>query len=108
MAGGWTRDGAVQDQIDASVEDAVSRARSEMARGESLAECEECGAVYECPNCDISMTLHRRAGLVCCHYCGLKLPYTSECPVCHHTGMAETGKGTERVSVLRNELRKNT
>lgn len=43
MAGGWAKDGAVQDQIDASVEDAVKRARSEMARGESLTECEECG-----------------------------------------------------------------
>lgn len=43
MAGGWAKDGAVQDQIDASVEDAVKRARAEMARGESLAECEECG-----------------------------------------------------------------
>ena len=43
MAGGWAKDGAVQDQIDASVEDAVKRARSEMARGESLRECEECG-----------------------------------------------------------------
>lgn len=44
MAGGWAKDGAVQDQIDASVEDAVRRARSELARGRSLAECEECGA----------------------------------------------------------------
>ena len=43
MAGGWAKDGAVQDQIDASVEDAVKRARSEMACGESLAECEACG-----------------------------------------------------------------
>jgi phage/conjugal plasmid C-4 type zinc finger TraR family protein len=43
MAGGWAKDGAVQDQIDASVEDAVKRARSQIARGESLAECEECG-----------------------------------------------------------------
>jgi phage/conjugal plasmid C-4 type zinc finger TraR family protein len=44
MAGGWAKDGAVQDQIDASVEDAVNRARSQMARGESLTECEECDA----------------------------------------------------------------
>jgi len=43
MAGGWAKDGAVQDQIDASVEDAVNRARSQMAGGRSLAECEECG-----------------------------------------------------------------
>ncbi|OEY65262.1 DksA/TraR family C4-type zinc finger protein [Marinobacter sp. X15-166B] len=45
MAGGWTRDGAVQDQIDASVEDAVSLARSRLGVGESLAHCEECDAV---------------------------------------------------------------
>lgn len=43
MAGGWAKDGAVQDQIDASVEEAVKLARSRMARGESLAECEGCG-----------------------------------------------------------------
>lgn len=44
MAGGWTRDGAVQDQIDASVKDAVELARSRLPRGESLEHCEECGA----------------------------------------------------------------
>lgn len=42
MATGWAKDGAVQEQIDASVEDAVNRARSELARGESLLFCEEC------------------------------------------------------------------
>jgi spore germination cell wall hydrolase CwlJ-like protein len=36
VAGGWSRDGAVQDQIDASVEDAIARARGKLARGESL------------------------------------------------------------------------
>ena len=44
MAGGWTRDGAVQDQIDDTVSDAVKRARAEMAAGRESAEyCEECG-----------------------------------------------------------------
>ncbi len=42
MAGGWARDGAVQDQIDASVEDAVKNARSRLPSGESLRQCEEC------------------------------------------------------------------
>lgn len=36
MAGGWARDGAVQDQIDASVEDAVRLARSQLPQGDSL------------------------------------------------------------------------
>jgi phage/conjugal plasmid C-4 type zinc finger TraR family protein len=43
MATGWARDGAVQEQIDASVEDAVERARSRLPKGESLTHCEECG-----------------------------------------------------------------
>ena len=42
MATGWARDGAVQEQIDASVEDAVERARSQLPSGESLSHCEEC------------------------------------------------------------------
>jgi phage/conjugal plasmid C-4 type zinc finger TraR family protein len=43
MATGWARDGAVQEQIDASVEDAVELARSRLPQGESLAHCEKCG-----------------------------------------------------------------
>ena len=44
MAGGWTRDGAVQDQIDDTVKDAVLRARSLTPAGESAEECDDCGA----------------------------------------------------------------
>jgi len=43
MAGGWTRDGAVQDQIDDSVKDAVQAARLRMPAGDSAEECEDCG-----------------------------------------------------------------
>ncbi|MEE2762198.1 MAG: DksA/TraR family C4-type zinc finger protein [Pseudomonadota bacterium] len=42
MAGGWSRDGAVQDQIDASVDDEVQRARSQLGNGESALYCDEC------------------------------------------------------------------
>jgi phage/conjugal plasmid C-4 type zinc finger TraR family protein len=43
MAGGFTKDGAVQDQIDATIEDAVNRARNRLPRGKSLTHCESCG-----------------------------------------------------------------
>lgn len=43
MAVGWAQDGAVQDQIDASVDDAVARARSGLPKGESLTHCDDCG-----------------------------------------------------------------
>ncbi len=44
MAGGWTRDGAVQEQIDASVEDAVKQVRSQLPKGAGLEYCEDCDA----------------------------------------------------------------
>lgn len=44
MAGGWTRDGAVQDQIDASINDEIEKARSRLPSGDSLTHCEECEA----------------------------------------------------------------
>ncbi len=43
MASGWARDGAVQDQIDSTVDDAVQRVRSRLPSGESLTHCQECG-----------------------------------------------------------------
>ncbi len=44
MATGWAKDGAVQDQIDASIDDAVKAARRHLPKGPSLTHCEECGA----------------------------------------------------------------
>ena len=49
MAGGWARDGAVQDQIDASVDDAVKRARASLPNGESAEQCIECGEAIPLP-----------------------------------------------------------
>lgn len=43
MAGGWFEDGAVQKQIDDTVEDAIAQARSHLKQGESAKFCEECG-----------------------------------------------------------------
>ncbi len=43
MASGWANDGAVQDQIDAMVDDAVARIKSQIRQGESALECQECG-----------------------------------------------------------------
>ncbi len=63
----------------------------------TLVECTACGSTYECPNCAISMTLHKGSRRVACHYCGLKLPYADRCPVCHAEALEESGKGTERI-----------
>ena len=73
MAGGWTRDGAVQDQIDASVGDAVKLARSRLPEGEGASHCDECDAVIPearrkaipgvrlCVSCQSAMEKKQRA-----------------------------------------------
>lgn len=43
MAGGWARDGAEHEQMDATVNDALERARRAIPRGESAEFCDECG-----------------------------------------------------------------
>jgi phage/conjugal plasmid C-4 type zinc finger TraR family protein len=43
MATGWAKEGAVQEQIDASVEDAVKRSRSRLPAGEGSTHCADCG-----------------------------------------------------------------
>jgi phage/conjugal plasmid C-4 type zinc finger TraR family protein len=72
MAGGWAKDGAVQDQIDASVEDAVARAKNNMYKGESAEYCVECEApiperrrvavpgVQLCLTCQVEMEKDKR------------------------------------------------
>jgi phage/conjugal plasmid C-4 type zinc finger TraR family protein len=44
MATGWAKEGAVQEQIDATVKDAISLAQSRLPQGPSLSHCAECGA----------------------------------------------------------------
>jgi len=43
MATGWAKEGAVQDQIDATVKDAIEQARSRLPQGPGLMHCAECG-----------------------------------------------------------------
>ncbi len=44
MASGWAKEGAVQEQIDSTVEDALKRARDQLPVGEGLTHCEDCDA----------------------------------------------------------------
>ena len=44
MANGWARDGAVQDQVDASVEEAIELVRSRLPEGEGATHCDDCSA----------------------------------------------------------------
>ena len=62
-------------------------------------QCPDCGYVAECPNCSVSLTFHRRAGILLCHICGHSAKAPSACPEpkCGKSGIRYSGLGTERV-----------
>ena len=59
--------------------------------------CRNCGDTAECPNCAVTLTVHRRAAQVRCHYCGYIAPLPETCPSCRGEFLEFTGVGTERV-----------
>lgn len=58
--------------------------------------CQECGYVYECPNCAISLTLHGKRNLVC-HYCDYAQLLTDQCTNCPDGEPTSIGLGTEQI-----------
>lgn len=60
-------------------------------------ECRDCGHVEECDNCSISLTFHKDADLLRCHYCGTTRRVPVVCPQCGGTDLDRVGLGTQRV-----------
>ncbi|MBC7741588.1 MAG: primosomal protein N' [Bdellovibrionaceae bacterium] len=58
--------------------------------------CPGCGFSIECPNCDISLTLHGNTHMVC-HYCDYHENFKTKCPDCKQSDMIVMGLGTEKV-----------
>lgn len=59
--------------------------------------CQDCGHVFRCPNCAVSLTHHRRKGRHFCHYCDYSIPAPSICPACEGSEIVLLGRGTERI-----------
>ncbi|WP_428769089.1 primosomal protein N' [Treponema sp. HNW] len=57
--------------------------------------CKTCGFDLKCKNCSTSLTYHKKAGVLRCHYCGLSVRPPSECPSCSSLDIEYTGFGTE-------------
>lgn len=60
-------------------------------------ECRTCGWTPRCPNCDVSLTLHKATGRMTCHYCGGTHAIPPRCPSCEGTDLSTIGYGTERI-----------
>jgi primosomal protein N' (replication factor Y) len=59
--------------------------------------CRQCAATLECPNCSVSLTVHKAAGRARCHYCNYSMPVPKVCAKCAAPYLEQLGFGTERV-----------
>lgn len=62
-----------------------------------MLECRTCGWTPRCKHCDVSLTLHKNAGKLACHYCGYSIPAPKICPNCEENNFASLGYGTEKI-----------
>lgn len=62
----------------------------------SFIMCRDCGYVDECPNCDISLTLHMDTKTMNCHYCGFEKSIPHTCPNCHSRSIRYYGTGIQK------------
>lgn len=62
----------------------------------SIVFCDSCGYHYECPNCDIALTLHQ-GNMMLCHYCGYQESLQEHCPSCKEGLPKPYGVGTEQI-----------
>ena len=61
--------------------------------------CNSCGLTAQCASCDISLTFHRAASVLKCHYCGHQEPMRPACPACGGK-LSTSGLGTEQLEQL--------
>lgn len=63
----------------------------------NVIECETCGYVNYCSNCDVVMTYHKAANEMKCHYCGQRASKPRTCPKCNSENLNERGVGVEQI-----------
>ena len=62
-----------------------------------MIECNTCGWVPKCKNCDVSLTYHKGLNQLTCHYCGYTYQLPRICPACEGTDLRNRGFGTEKI-----------
>ena len=62
-----------------------------------MIECNACGWVPKCKNCDVALTLHKTTNTLTCHYCGHTYAVPTQCPACECRDLHGRGYGTEKI-----------
>lgn len=94
--------GALSEDLQLSLEETLKKGKQAILfqnrRGFStFIQCQTCGEVVQCRNCDISMTYHRMSDLLRCHYCGYTRQIPQSCPACGSHEVRSLGTGTEKL-----------
>ena len=85
---------SIQQQLDAKKQTIILHNRRGYA---NVIECETCGYVTYCSNCDVVMTYHKSTNELKCHYCGHRAAKPSFCPSCHSENLNTRGVGVEQI-----------
>jgi len=62
-----------------------------------IVKCNECGYIWMCPNCGISLTYHKDENVLLCHHCNFKIYSFRVCPDCEGTSIKLLRAGTQRI-----------
>ncbi len=97
------RDEIFSDQLLAAIEETHSLGEQSIIllnrRGySSFILCRSCGESIKCPNCDITLTFHKRVNSLVCHYCNFRRRVPEKCPNCESQFLFYVGEGTEQLA----------
>lgn len=95
----------ISSKLDIEIKNALSRNEQVIIllnrRGYStFLSCVNCGYVYKCPNCDISLIYHKSSSSFSCRYCGYRTYSTKKCPNCNEEAIRDLGLGTEKLESI--------
>jgi len=65
----------------------------------NFVQCINCGNIFKCPHCDISMTYHKTENQIVCHYCGFRDDNPRKCPTCGSYHFVYGFPGTEQIDI---------
>lgn len=93
---------AISEPLEDALRDRLTRGQQSILllnrRGyAAFVQCGQCGEVEACPNCSVSLTLHRAPERLVCHHCRHTAAVRDRCPRCEGTLLRQRGLGTQQV-----------
>lgn len=73
----------------------------------SFIQCQACGTIAKCYQCDIHLTYHKASQKLVCHYCGYRKAYVPTCEICSSDKLLHAGVGTEKIELQLQQLLPN-